>query len=255
MKTAALFLAMVVAVACGLAAPAAQAEEQATLILLGGSGEDVLQIDVSDDGTTYEIDSRSPLEVGGGICRHPEGAPLKLLCEAPKIGGFEIRVDAGNDIVELKEPLTVPATIDGGDGDDLLVGGGGSDWVMGGNGDDSLFGGLGNDRISCGEGDNFGFGGRGDDRIRGGAGQDFLYGGGADDILNGEAGDDGLFGGVGNDGLLGGPGDDGLTGEEGNDHGNPGAGRDRITGGPGNDTFVVGERDSVSLGPGRDKEI
>ncbi|HEX6666322.1 MAG TPA: calcium-binding protein [Solirubrobacterales bacterium] len=255
MKKAALLLAMVVTMACGLAAPTAQAEEQVTLILLGGTGDDFFGIELSNDGTRFVIDSRSPLEVGGGICSHPPAEPLRLNCDAPRISGFEIRMDAGNDTVELKEPLTVPATIDGGEGNDLLLGGGGSDWLIGGAGDDSLFGGGGNDRLSCGDGDDFGFGGRNEDTISGDAGQDFLYGGGGDDALSGGTGDDGLFGGVANDLLRGGPGDDGLVGDEGNDRGNGGVGRDKITGGPGNDSFVVGSRDIASLGPGRDQEL
>ena len=45
-------------------------------------------------------------------------------------------------------------TFDGGDGDDILVGGGGNDTILGGNGDDVLIGGGGIDVLDGGPGDN-----------------------------------------------------------------------------------------------------
>ena len=69
----------------------------------------------------------------------------------------------------------------GGEGDDRLDGGDGSDDLYGEEGDDILEGGQGFDRL---------FGGEGDDRLDGGAGEDVLVGGEGDDALTGGAGAD-----------------------------------------------------------------
>jgi Ca2+-binding RTX toxin-like protein len=58
----------------------------------------------------------------------------------------------GNDTVNAGAVLTVPLTIDGGDGDDLLTGGDGSDRVYGGAGNDRLTGSAGFDILDGGTG-------------------------------------------------------------------------------------------------------
>ena len=45
-------------------------------------------------------------------------------------------------------------TLDGGDGDDVLLGGAGNDTLLGGAGDDVLIGGAGTDTLDGGPGDN-----------------------------------------------------------------------------------------------------
>jgi Ca2+-binding RTX toxin-like protein len=57
----------------------------------------------------------------------------------------------------------------------------------------------------------------GNDRLLGGNGSDFLHGNGGYDLLNGNAGNDRLFGDDGNDALWGGPDHDHLWGGAGND--------------------------------------
>jgi len=108
--------------------------------------------------------------------------------------------------------------IDGRVGDDVISGGDGDDHILGGDGDDSLFGGAGNDILIGGAGKDHLFGGDGDDRLFGGAGDDVLHGGAGDDYLSGGDGDDLLFGGDGNDVLLGGAGRDIVHGGDGDDH-------------------------------------
>jgi Ca2+-binding RTX toxin-like protein len=67
--------------------------------------------------------------------------------------------------------------LDGGAGNDLIVGAGGDDVLMGGTGDDRLFGDWGNDRLSGGAGADTLSGGLGADRLRGGEGADtFAFG-------------------------------------------------------------------------------
>ena len=107
----------------------------------------------------------------------------------------------------------------GRDGDDLLSGGGGDDRVDGGRGDDTLSGGSGNDRLD---------GRRGDDRLDGKRGDDDLRGGDGADRLDGRRGGDDLSGGDGDDRLFGQRGDDVIRG---------GQGADELGGGSGADTF------------------
>ncbi len=92
-------------------------------------------------------------------------------------------------------------SVQGGDGDDILIG----TWDQ-----DGLYGNGGND-VLRGEG--------GVDRLFGGVGHDQLFGGDDNDYLDGGAGDDLSYGGEGND-LLTDPdgGNDSMWGEGGDDH-------------------------------------
>jgi VCBS repeat-containing protein len=114
--------------------------------------------------------------------------------------------------------------IDGGDGNDILVGDSypvippngvvtvsgfqvfSDNLPVGVDGNDTLLGGLGNDQL-LGEGGN--------DSLDGGDGVDTLNGGDGNDFLDGGSGNDGLTGGLGNDTLIGGAGNDTLQGNEG----------------------------------------
>ncbi|MGC8454483.1 MAG: bluetail domain-containing putative surface protein, partial [Cylindrospermopsis raciborskii] len=93
----------------------------------------------------------------------------------------------------------------------------------------------GNDIINGGTGNDYLLGHKGDDIIDGGAGNDSLYGhdgndiNDGNDIINGGTGDDYLYGHDGNDILDGGTGNDIINGE---------IGQDTLTGGAGNDVFV-----------------
>lgn len=74
----------------------------------------------------------------------------------------------GDDRIVVNARITVPATLDGGANDDILVGGNGNDILIGGSGDDLVKGQRGNNLL---------IGGSGDDRLIGGAGNDILIGG------------------------------------------------------------------------------
>ena len=141
------------------------AEHSINLVLAGSPGEDRITIELSADGRSYEIESATPLEVGGTVCAHPEKVATELLCEAAPIAGFELNTGAGNDVVTLGRTVPVPATIRGGEGDDVLSGGAGADKLIGGSGDDELVGRGGNDLL---------IGGPGTDRLVGGPGQNVL---------------------------------------------------------------------------------
>jgi Ca2+-binding RTX toxin-like protein len=64
------------------------------------------------------------------------------------LGGADV-IDASGVAVG-----SIPLTLDGGDGDDILIGGAGDDTLRGGAGDDVLLGGPGNDTLDGGPGDN-----------------------------------------------------------------------------------------------------
>ena len=152
----------------------AAAEASVNVMLAGSPGDDRITIELSADGTAYEIESATPLEVGGTVCTHPEKRAEALSCEAAAIAGFEINTGAGNDTVTLGKTVPVPATIRGGEGDDVLTGGAGADKLIGGPGNDELNGRGGNDMLVGGPGNDTLIGGPGEDKLLGGSGQNVL---------------------------------------------------------------------------------
>ncbi|MDA5635158.1 MULTISPECIES: Ig-like domain-containing protein [Rhizobium/Agrobacterium group] len=118
--------------------------------------------------------------------------------------------------------------VEGGDGNDMLIGTSRKDMLEGGDGDDTMVAGEGNDMVDAGAGN---------DRVLAGEGNDVIDGGAGNDVLMGGSGNDVISGGAGNDTLNGGAGDDTLSG---------GTGNDTLTGGSGADTFVF------AAGNGRD---
>jgi hypothetical protein len=168
-----------------LAVPAASAETAEptsyTVVLAGGAVQSRIHIWLTPDGTDYVIDSLVPLEVGGTVCENAPESQNELLCQAPLVAGFEVNAGAGDDKVVVSSSVTVPVTLRGGQGRDVLMGGSGPDKLIGGAGNDRLYGGAGNDVI---------YGGPGDDLLNGGPGDDVLYGGpGHDSFGLGSSGD------------------------------------------------------------------
>lgn len=177
--------------------------------------------------------------------------------------------------------------LDGGQGDDLLVGTPSRDVLLGGNGRDTLVGGAGDDNLSGDEttgelaedwdftrvdvplGDgtvshrnvnsNASYSAAdegGNDRLYGQGGRDFINGGWGDDLLDGGTESDLLGGDGGNDTLIGGEGDDILLGDnldwpgglQSRHHGN-----DLLIGGNGNDSLAGnGGSDVLYGGSGND---
>ena len=79
---------------------------------------------------------------------------------------------------------------------------GGIDQLDGGNGNDELLGGAGRDTLTGGNGNDELDGGAGDGRLFGGNGNDLLIGGLGDDVFQGDNGNDRYTGGAGADMIL-----------------------------------------------------
>lgn len=166
-------------------------------------------------------------------------------------------------------PFECQAAVEAADPDDVIFaqagvpvnGGSGNQAILGTDGNDNLSGGSGND-ILCGlGGDDVLDGGSGNDiligdigRGNGGpppvgdpnqpAGNDTLIGGSGNDELYGDGGNDFLSGGSGSDELRAGGGDDVLEGNSGSDLMNGQGGTDDCDGGSGINEFVDCEAES-----------
>jgi Ca2+-binding RTX toxin-like protein len=138
----------------------------------GGPGADVIRANATEDvgdsaGFEVEVVSGGPgndlLEVGGA--KLPDPVPMGIALTGltpPEYLGF------------------TASSVDGGQGDDRLVGGPNRDLLAGGEGDDYIDGGDGFDALA---------GGEGSDELHGGDKSDRLDGGPAPDLIDGGPGD------------------------------------------------------------------
>jgi Ca2+-binding RTX toxin-like protein len=145
--------------------------------------------------------------------------------------------------------------MNGGAGNDTILGSLGGDSLAGNEGNDAINGLAGNDSITGSAGDDILAGGIGDDTLDGGDGEDFLAGNAGNDRMRGGAGNDTLRGFEGDDTLDGQTGDDNLNGMDGNDVIRGGVGRDQISGGAGNDSLDGGRNDDSINGNSGDDSI
>ena len=163
---------------------------------------------------------------------------------------FDIDGGAGND------------KIIGANNADILTGGTGNDIVKGLGGDDNIAGNAGSDYIEGGDGNDFIYADErsdsltapvetitdGNDTVYAGAGDDNVHGSGGSDSLYGEDGNDNLYGGSGYDYLSGGNGNDWLSGGDHDDEINGGSGDDCADGGAGNDYIYMGSGNDLAVG-------
>lgn len=164
--------------------------------------------------------------------------------------------------------------ISAGDGDDVVHGFGGDDFLAGGDGLDTILFSAApvgvnvdlNSQVSAEEFDAIAANGSGPTASSGGAGQDVLsgfenvtgsavgddviIGDGADNTLLGQGGDDNLFGGSGDDILRGGAGEDFVSGGEGDDIVDGGADADILIGRSGVDRLLGRSGEDVLNGGG-----
>jgi len=121
----------------------------------------ILQVDFGDDGSAEFSFERSQI--------------AEIVVDAGN-GGDAVRIDENNGVFSD----TIPTTIEGGNGNDRLVGGAGAVTIDGGNGDDTLFGGNGNEKL---------LGGNGNDSIDGNKGNDSAFLGNGNDTFTWDPGD------------------------------------------------------------------
>lgn len=154
-----------------------------------GPRDDVMKLSITQDslfsGRSIEV------TINGKVHSSQRGsanfdAALKgakrSLVRAIHVEGLE-----GDDTLVLRSGFRFAeghATLDGGSGDDRIIGGALSEVLLGGGGDDLILG------------------GRGDDSAEGGAGNDTLLGGVGDDTLISGTGEDSLDGGAGENTLI-----------------------------------------------------
>jgi len=234
-----------------------------------GSGRDSVEGGAGSD--LIELGSERDYGVGGG-------------------GADRLYADAQRTVDELLAQNVAAAD----DQADILDGGNGDDTVMGDAGNDALFGGEGKDLLVGGAGDDVMFGdletaavqsswsvsqppvtnsaltGRalalmgistqlpsqeGADLMFGGAGNDYMVANGGDDYLDGGANDDIMLGGTGADSLIGGEGDDHIHGDGSTENATvlgyaagSDHGNDYLDGGAGNDWMMGGGKDDVLYG-------
>jgi Ca2+-binding RTX toxin-like protein len=247
------------------------------LQVTGGAGNDTIKVSQQDAATIR-------VEQNGGVTFFADNA----------VGSILINGNAGNDTLQMLTsvafPLTEPGTINGGTGNDNMLGAEGNDILNGGDGNDNMTGGKGNDSMDAGTGTNNLSGGDGNDQMTAGTGKDVFNGGAGTDSVSYATRTAGLnitLDNVANDGQLfiglplptfendnvqntvenvtTGSGNDIITasttvaannvftGGAGNDRLTGLAGNDRLFGGDGNDTALGGAgSDVISGGNGND---
>jgi Ca2+-binding RTX toxin-like protein len=131
------------------------------LKVLGTTGNDTITI--TSDGTNIDI-------TGNGAVMTP--VPLAGLT------GVSVKGKAGDDIITLAQSLLLPATINGGAGNDSLTGGGGDNLLISGPGNDTLVGGAAMSLLIPGQFQTYANTSPGNDSLVGGSGlaiADFSY--------------------------------------------------------------------------------
>lgn len=174
-----------------------------------------------------------------------------------RLGGDQLLATSGTTNVGLTlngaafdgaaKTIAVAATIDAGDGNDLVYASDRGDNVLGGAGNDTLIGGKLDDWL---------LGGDGDDKLYAGTVADgtvstlvaLAADGGSGNYLDGGAGNDKLYGSTGSDWLAGGDGVDELYGGAGGDILNAGTSNDLVVqGGGGSDQYIFNRGDGQDV--------
>jgi Ca2+-binding RTX toxin-like protein len=112
------------------------------------------------------------------------GKPVVTAYTKSAITAIKVNCGDGNDTVSVTGKIGIQTTMDGGNGNDALLGGDKADKLIGGEGNNSLSGAGGNDRLVAGSGIDSINGGDGNDTIIPDSGTD------ADDLLIGGPGND-----------------------------------------------------------------
>jgi Ca2+-binding RTX toxin-like protein len=181
------------------------------LITIERTGADDVIVRVNEENRTYDMDDFTSVVLKG---------------------------NNGYDDIRVIHSVARPLRLEGGSGNDTLVGHDGGDTLIGADGNDSLRGNSGNDSLDGAAGNDSLYGDAGTDTVLAGDGNDVVRGGSGNDHIEGQAGNDALFGETGGDQLYGGIGFDAIEAGDGNDtiDASDGAMGDFLHGGIGSDT-------------------
>ena len=141
-------------------------------VMNGGDGVDVVEVNGGNGGETFETKTQPGSKRLLFERSAPAGTEFTL-----DIGGAEKLVTlmgGGDDIFKGNDVSTLPATVEGGDGNDDITGTVAADTLAGDAGNDKILGARGNDDMSGGDGDDLlvWTPGDGSDKFEGGAGND-----------------------------------------------------------------------------------
>jgi Ca2+-binding RTX toxin-like protein len=134
-------------------------------VMGAGVHNGVLQIVGTDDGDHVSINRYAD----GRLKVHADFFPdASFRTYSGDVQSIQVIGCDGDDQISVSSHVTQTAILDGGDGNDHLIGGGGNDILLGGDGDDMLVGDGGRDLL---------LGGAGADRLVGNASDDLLIAG------------------------------------------------------------------------------
>ena len=157
--------------------------ESRTLLSSAGVTQSVLHI-VGDASSANTITVRRTSDTE--ITVSMNGKADQVFGQCDTITGIDIKGGSGADrlaVDESSQALGVGVSMEGGAGNDTLIGSNSDDSLDGGAGDDSIVGNGGNDRIAGREGNDTILAGAGDDSIKGNAGNDVVDGGAGNDSV------------------------------------------------------------------------
>lgn len=211
--------------ASGFSKPVTLSGSDGNDTLIGGSATDRIEGGNGDDRITGGTGANT-LFGGDGTDRVVETSNAAVFTvsnstvvgtETERIYSFEQAELTGGpsaNSISVTSSFTGPVTLNGGAGNDTLLGhqfgdvlngntgndslngGSGDDSLGGGDGNDTLLGGVGHDSLDGGAGADLGLGGFGDDGVFGGAGRDLLVGNYGSDMVSGGGDDDVVIGGA-----------------------------------------------------------
>ncbi len=177
----------------------------ASLDIAMGAGDDAANLNLSDGTDQADFTPARPITIAG------EAGNDTVMIAVNARDALSLTGGAGDDdlTVQVEAAAKDSATrdqvvdarsriLDGGDGNDRILGSVLSDTLRGGDGNDTIWGNLDSLNRFTQAGDTF-EGGAGDDALIGGTGDDVMMGGGGNDRFSSNLGDDLLIGGEGED--------------------------------------------------------
>lgn len=154
-------------------------DTSSVLIQVGDEPDNIIDIRNLAEGVwPVYVTTKADKNFTGGWLNDEIDASDAYLTKTVKVNGGKVTVE--KDVTEKGLKL------DGGKGNDYIIGSKYSDTLIGGDGEDMLYGGDGNDVINGGKGNDMIEGGAGNDTITGGAGENYIIysAGDGDDVIN-----------------------------------------------------------------------